>query len=452
METNAERKVNDLSVCSLNQTAIEIMKTLFTSILFFFTGVLLLNAQDECTGRYREIVFRSVALDGQIDFESWSKHNGGRLLRYDVYSPKGDTASLRPCIILWHGGAFVDAIKKNSPDIVTLAKDLAKMGYVVITPDYRGLRDLTGFGRTEDMIKVVVGSTLDANDAVCHVLSGIENGNPYRINRDEIFAGGVSAGAIIGLHGLFLNDADELGAQYAGWAREIDNGRIDDVLAGKFCGNPDIIKGFFSVSGALVDTSFMRSTSVKFLHIHGTHDDFVPFDVGQPLWGFTAAPDLYGSKPIHEKSLQLGIQSELIIYEGGGHVPYLNLDEELLTSLNLINKKKYDECLAAISSFLFDQLTCEKKTAPVTSVKGGNSIELKFYPNPAAQSFQINMPESRQWQIQIFDVSGKIVLQNSFNGNRYSQSIHGVANGLYIVQISDLQETDQLYTGKIVKQ
>lgn len=428
------------------------MKSAFTSILFLLTGILLSYAQDECTDRYQKVVFPTVILNGQVDFESWSKHNGGRLLRYDVYAPKGDTAALRPCIILWHGGAFVDAIKKNSPDIVTLAKDLAKMGYVVITPDYRGLRDLTGFGRTEDMIKVVVGSTLDANDAVCHVLSEIENGNPHRINKNEIFAGGVSAGAIIGLHGLFLNNADELGSQYAGWAREIDNGRIDDVLSGKFCGNPDIIKGFFSVSGALVDTNFIQPTSVKFLHIHGTHDDFVPFDVGQPLWGFTAAPDLYGSKPIHEKSLQLGIQSEFIIYEGGGHVPYLNLDEELLTSLNLINKKKYAECLTAISSFLFDQLACEKKIAPVTSAKTRNSIELNFYPNPASQSFQINMPESRQWQIQIFDITGKSVLKNNFNGKQYLQSINGLSEGMYIVHLHNLLETNNIYVGKIINQ
>ncbi len=428
------------------------MKKLFTSILFFLTGIFFLHAQDECTGRYREIVFRSVALDGQVDFESWSKHNGGRVLRYDVYSPKDDTASLRPLIILWHGGAFVDAIKKNSPDIVTLAKDLAKMGYVVVAPDYRGLRDLTGFGRTEDMIKVVVGSTLDANDAVCHVLSQIENGNPHRINKDEIFAGGVSAGAIIGLHGLFLNNTDDLGTQFAGWAREIDNGRIDDVLANKFCGNSNIIKGFFSVSGAIVDTAIIKHTDMKFLHIHGTHDDFVPFDVGQPLWGLTAAPDLYGSKPVHEKLWQLGVQSDFIIYEGGSHVPYLNLDEELLTSLNLINKKKYDECLTAISSFLFDQLTCEKKIAPVTSVKGRNSIELNFYPNPATQSFQINMPENRQWQVQIFDLTGKMVLQNSFSGNNYTQTTDLLSKGMFIVQINELNESNLLYVGKIVRQ
>lgn len=428
------------------------MRSVFSVIISCLLGLPLIHAQEECTERYRSTVFRTVSLDGQVDFESWSKQNGGRLLRYDVYSPKDDTAALRPLIILWHGGAFVDAIKKNSPDIVTLAKDLAKMGYVVITPDYRGIRDLTGFGRTEDMIKVVVGSTLDANDAVCHVLSEIENGNPHRINKDEIFAGGVSAGAIIGLHGLFLNNTDELGSQFAGWAREIDNGRIDDVLASKFCGHPNIIKGFFSVSGALVDTSFIQPTSVKFLHIHGTHDDFVPFDVGQPLWGLTAAPDLYGSKPIHEKSLQSGIASEFIIYEGGGHVPYLNLDEELLTSLSLINKRKYNECLNAISNFLFNQINCEKKEEIVTSVRGNQNIELSFYPNPVKNAFYINMPESKQWQIQIFDLTGKIVLQNSFTGNNYTQTTEKLSKGMFIVQISNLHDTDKIYAGKFIRQ
>lgn len=435
-----------------NQAISTFMRSVFSVIIICIFSIQFIHAQEECTDRYRSIVFRTISLDGQVDFESWSKQNGGRLLRYDVYSPKGDTAALRPLIILWHGGAFVDAIKKNSPDIVTLAKDLAKTGYVVITPDYRGIRDLSGFGRTEDMIKVVVGSTLDANDAVCHILSEIDNGNPHRINKDEIFAGGVSAGAIIGLHGLFLNNADELGPQFAEWAREIDNGRIDDVLTNKFCGHPNIIKGFFSVSGALVDTSFIQPTSVKFLHIHGTHDDFVPFDVGQPLWGLTAAPDLYGSKPIHEKSLQSGIDSEFMIYEGGGHVPYLNLDEELLTSLSLINKRKYNECLNAISDFLFNQITCEKKEAVTTSLSASNHMELSFYPNPVQDIFQISMPENKQWQIQIFDLTGKIALQNSFTGNSYTQFTKALSKGMYIVQISENHENNTTYTGKIIKQ
>ncbi|MCO5247563.1 MAG: hypothetical protein M9887_01230 [Chitinophagales bacterium] len=117
-----------------------------------------------------------------------------------------------------------------------MAKSLAKMGYVVITPDYRGLLNLNGFQKEEDLIKVVVEATLDANDLVCHVLSQIDNGNPYRINKNEMFGGGSSAGSVIDLHGIFLNKADDLGEQFAKWAREVDDGRIDEVLAEKFCG------------------------------------------------------------------------------------------------------------------------------------------------------------------------------------------------------------------------
>ncbi|MCO5232602.1 MAG: T9SS type A sorting domain-containing protein [Chitinophagales bacterium] len=407
---------------------------------------------DNCSARYREKIFDRLEYHAQVDFESWTKYHGGPVLRYNVYSPKDDTAALRPLIILWHGGAFIDAIKKNSPDIMDLVKDLAKMGYVVIAPDYRGLTDLTKFNSTEELIKIVVKSTLDANDAVCHIVSQIDNGNPYRINKNEIFAGGSSAGSIIGLHGLFLNKVEDLG-EYSTWAREVDEGRIDEVLANKFCADKNIIKGFFNISGALVDTNFIQNTSTQFLHIHGTKDDFVPFDFGAPLFGATAAPNMYGSKRIHEKCLQQGVQSEFMIFENGGHVPFLNLDiKDLIAQVNFIDKEKYNRVLNGIVDFLFKQIACEKKAVSPTAIFPTNIKEINIQPNPTIDNFYISMPISEKWNFKIYHISGQIVQQGQFSGYNHQVDIAQLAKGIYITEIQNGTENNTTFIGKIIKQ
>ncbi len=430
------------------------MKRLFTlTVLICFMITYSSAQEDECSDRYQKKVFPLVDFQGNVDFGSWTTRNGANVpLRYDVYMPKGDTAALRPLVILWHGGAFLDIFKKTSPDITTMAKDLARAGYVVISPDYRGIRDATDFFRKEDLVKEVVGAAIDGNKAICHILSEIDNGNPYRINKDEIFAGGVSGGAVLGLHLILLQKTEDLPAELVNWAREVDNGAIDDLLVNKYCGNPDIIKGFFSISGALVDTNFIQYSPTAFLHFHGTKDDIVPYDVGSPLFGLTDAPTLYGSKPIHERSLEKGTYSEFYSYENLGHVPFLNLDLlKIIQQVNVVNGEVYVETLEAMIRLMMQKIACEPKKVEVTGIRT-QATELSFYPNPAEKYFQINMPESRQWQIQVFDLAGKIIQQNSFNGSRHQYFTDGLAKGMYVVRITDLQASDKLFVGKIIKQ
>lgn len=434
--------------------------TIMRKLIILITLSLLavtLHAQEECSERYRSKVFKSVAFTGNIDFDAWIKHKTGKVLRYDVYEPKGDTAALRPLVILWHGGAYVDALKRNSPDIVMLAKDLAKMGYVVISAEYRRITNLLDFLNEEKLIKHVIRATLDANDAVCHILSEIDNGNPFRINRNEIFAGGVSAGAVSGLHGIFINTLDDLGPKYAKWARQVDEGRADAALANRFCTDEtNIIKGLVSISGAILDTSFIKYHPTKALLIHGDKDDVLYFDVGQPLGGFTAAPDLYGSKPIYEKFQSVGIESEMMVFKGRGHVPFMNLDlPELLDEFHIFNYDLYDETLEGIIDFIYPEITCELKQEEddvPTGLFNRKSTAIQPYPNPANSSFQLRLPETKKWQLSITDLSGRIIQTNQFYGSQISQDIQDIPMGMYIVHITEEGSNKQVYFSKLIKE
>ncbi len=441
---------------SINYTCLKFYnhekKSFFNFLLTFFLTNFSLYAQ-ECTQRYREAVFDDVSMDGHVRFGESLVQNSLVPLHYDVYMPKGDTAALRPLLILWHGGAFLDIFTKTSPDIVQLAKSFAKLGYVVISPDYRGIRDFTEFLQKGKLVQEVMKAVIDGNKAICHILDLIDNhGNPYRINKDEIFAGGVSGGGVLGLHLILLNEIDDLPESIRHLIDGVDNGVLHDLIGNKYCGNENILKSFFNISGALVATDFMQYTPTTFEHYHGTKDAIVPHGAGKPLGGMTAAPGMYGSMKVHEKMLEVGIHSILHLYPGIGHVPFLNLDlVNLLQQVNVVNEELYIETVETMAEHMFAKIECEQVPSVPTGIHSKNYAELKFYPNPVEHTFRIELPENGQWQVQVFDVAGKIVLQNNFKGVNYEQPVTDLAKGMYAVQIHELQNPNQKFKGKFIR-
>jgi len=424
--------------------------------LFVLTLTPYLSAQ-ECTGRYREKVFEKVKLSGTIPFASNPMAGGGlRELNYDFYEPEGDTASQRPLVIIWHGGAFLDLFNKRSPDIVMIAHELVQRGYVVISPDYRGLKSIGSFLKERDVIEEVVRSVIDGNDLVCRVMDDIENkGNPHRINKDEIFAGGVSGGAILGLHLLFLENLDQMPPQYAAWARTVDGGRADIALANKYCtANP--IKGFINISGALLDTAWIKKTDVTLIHYHGDKDFIVPYDQDRPLFGLQTLPIINGSKPIHEKAVKEGIQSTFEDYKGRGHVPFLNLNiEDISDLLNIVSGGLVDEAIfyeniGAMVDFLAAQVECEKAVQP-TPVFNNSYLALNIYPNPADGQFRVNLGKSAKWNMDIRDISGRLISSDIFTGQQFSKDTRQLNAGMYVVQITPADNSALTgYSGKLI--
>ena len=57
-------------------------------------------------------------------------------LALDIRMPQGDTETSRPLILFAHGGSFVGG-SKDGPDVVPLAEDFARMGYVTASVQYR---------------------------------------------------------------------------------------------------------------------------------------------------------------------------------------------------------------------------------------------------------------------------------------------------------------------------
>jgi para-nitrobenzyl esterase len=407
---------------------------------------------DECSDRYRAKVFDGFKRTSGIYFGTAPMAGGApRDLYYDVYEPEGDTASLRPLVILWHGGAFIDGLlNKNSPDIVAFAHELSKRGYVVISSSYRGVKGIQSIFSEKTMVQGVVRAVLDGNAAICHIFNEIENGNSFRIDKDQVFAGGVSAGAVLGLHGLFLESLDQMPPLYAGWARELDNGVADEALANKFCGGD--IKGFINISGAVLDTAWIAPSKVSYLHIHGTEDPIVPYDQARPLGGLQNLPILNGTKPIHEKSLQVGLDSKVRIWEGKGHVPFFNLelDDLLEWGGSLINEDIFNATLDDMVAFLFDRIECEPLKV-ISSTRPSEVLPVLTYPNPSDGQFKIEMPLGGNWNVEIRDIAGRLIRSEILTGNILTIDVRPFTNsGMYVLQVSDLSNAATLYNSKVI--
>ena len=95
----------------------------------------------------------------------------------------------------------------------------------------------------------------------------------------------------------------------------------------------------------------------------------------------------------------------------------------------------YDQALASIEN-------------PGQSPAPGYSMQL--YPNPATESSIVFLNYSSNFELKLIDISGKVLQQMRFQGEQHMLDVSNLAEGLYIVSVSDLQNGKK-FTQKLVK-
>jgi acetyl esterase/lipase len=139
--------------------------------------------------------FAITAVERAID-ESLSIH---MKLKATIYRP-ADTRQ-RPCIVLFHGGAFIMGYRRTE-EMTNLAKRLAQKGFIVITGDYRMMNPLT-----PSFVKAGYCAAQDGK-ALLRYLNA--HAQELHIDKDNFFVGGVSAGSCTALNTAFLDDNEEI--------------------------------------------------------------------------------------------------------------------------------------------------------------------------------------------------------------------------------------------------
>lgn len=425
------------------------MQKILFSFLFLFNFLFSVNATDCNNGRYKTKIFTNVKRTNNITYATKIQSDGFPIqLRYDVYEPLGDTAQNRAVMLLIHGGAYLKLLDQNSPDIVLMCNYFAQHGYVAISIDYRQEPNLLSLLSEEAMVKAVSRALLDTKDAIDHLVDSYTNGNPYRIDTSKAFIGGVSAGAVSAMFITYLDSLQMLPAQYQQWIIEANGVNADSILRHRF----DKIKpkATISISGALLDTSWMKPNGIELLLNHGSVDPIVPYNYGRPF-SIPTLPFLYGGKAMNTRAQHQGIYCEFEDWIGKSHVPFFNLDLGSILTLQLINQPILDSTQSHIKNFCYRLLDCNR----ITGIKENILTErLSIFPNPNNGSFTIPIPPKaigNNWNLEIYDILSKQVFTKKYPGYLTNISVNEIfPTGLYMVKLFYVNNEENIvYTGKI---
>jgi len=404
-------------------------------------------------------------------------------LLMDIYLPDNDTLQYRPAIVCAHSGAFVSG-SKTADDMVAFCDSLSHRGYVAVSIDYRlGMNVLS----SSSSVRAVYRGIQDGRAAVRFLK---ENGDTYGIDTNNIYFLGSSAGAFIALHNMFLDCEEERPPETYS---SPDLGCLD--CSGNSFNHNGKSNGIVSLWGALNDTNIIVSTDTlpAFL-VHGTADATVPFDYGSPF-GNSYFPPTYGSRLIDLQLSYYGNSAENYFVAGAGHEFYGTSNGNWNVQPNAywdtvfnktvdffydIHKPEanfwltgfenvvviYDSSKNAtawywdfgdgyysteqnpvheynnsgtyhITQFVINGLTSWDTTSQSVDIFVGinemKSKELKVFPNPAG-SFVNIVSNVKLTSIEILNISGKVVANKRFNGNKITINTQNMSGGTYIVR------------------
>lgn len=275
----------------------------------------------------------------------------------NIFQPSGDTLSKRPVVIICFGGGFISG-SKDHWSIRLIAQELAKRGFVTAVIDYRLGMNIFD----EDLSKrAVYRGIQDGRSAVRFFKADAAGANIYKIDPEQIYIGGHSAGAFIATHNAYLDKDSERPASTYAWTQSCgtfgtsscqcpDQGCLDCV--GNNTTYSGHAKAVFSLAGALGFTSYMESDEdPKIVMFHSQDDDTVPYDSGQPFGsvsGFIVGFDLpivYGSLPMSQQGDVIDLPYDFNSYTNRGHAVHEATSNTL-----------YTDIIPSISEWFFDQL------------------------------------------------------------------------------------------------
>lgn len=404
---------------------------LFYFLLLFSFSFLpqTLNAQFTCDStRYLIEVFDSVETHIDVPFGS-----NGQALLMDVYEPKGDSLTQRPLLILAFGGSFVFG-SRGDDYMKELGNGFAKKGYVVASIDYRLTPSLLTNPSNANFYGAVVKAMHDMKASVRYFKKeAVLNNNPFKIDTSLIYAGGVSAGAIAGIHAAYLSDVSE-------FPSVLDTTGIGGVEG--LSGNPGYssqFAGVFNLCGAIGDSSWIDAGEPRMLSMHGDNDVIIPYGSGNVVI-FNANVPVDGSASMHVKLKNESIEDTLYTFAGAGHTPFL-------TGFSTRPGAYMDTVMNFTSGVLYSWL-CEYYTWPTPiDPLFAEQLNLTVYPNPAIDQIRVEWEKSvlSNARLFLYDIQGQQQnIEYIPTSSGYIIDRKALAPGYYVVGLAD-EKTGRRY-------
>lgn len=197
-------------------------------------------------------------------------------LEVDIYLPPRKRNTHYPLLILAHGGAFVKGSKEEE-GIVKLCQRAARHGIICASVDYRLMTMAS-----PSFIKAGYVAAIDLNNAIEYFH---RNASRLQIDRNRIFLGGISAGAVAALTTAFVDEGEDI----LGRNIKLDN------LYGRIYGNNELRYkpvGVINISGGIFNMDVMTNNRMPLLSFHGINAD----EIVDPE---CALPFIRFSKPVN---------------------------------------------------------------------------------------------------------------------------------------------------------
>lgn len=414
------------------------MNKFYCSLLTIFTFGIAVQTNAQCTGdRYKEFIFSDVSTTNDVMFGSNTSWTGGATedLFLDIRQPVGDTETSRPVIFFAHGGSFVGG-SKDGVDVVPLATDFARMGYVTVSLQYRlGMNTLPP--DSVSATEAVIRGYHDAKAAIRFMRKDFaENGNTYGIDTAQFFFCGVSAGGFITNHLIFLDDTTEF-PSYVDYTKPGLEGGLEGQSGN--AGYSSSITAGINICGAVRDTAYMSADDEPLLSFHAQNDDVVPYghDIVAPFFNLPILW-VFGSGPIHDHADNIGMDNCFHEYtnppSAAPHVPHAS------------DAAHYDTTLVLMRNFLQhyvcnDPLVCGYTTPLGVGVDevATAQLQLDVYPNPSNGEVNITLEgfDLGTTQLTITDATGRVAQEfNGLTTSTVNLNYGTLSSGIYFVTAS----------------
>ncbi len=412
------------------------MKKIYTLL----SALILINANAQLCTRYYDNVFSTVTNSTGIQYGSnvtWN-NSGNINLLLDFYQPSNDVATKRPLIIFAHGGSFL-AGTRTDPDQVALCNAFAKKGYATATIDYR-----TGFFPLDSarIVPALVRAVHDMKAAIRFFYKDAQTANLYKIDTNQIFIGGTSAGAITALHVAYLDNQCEMEPFMS---TTIMNGL--GGLNGN-SGNPGYsskVKGVINLCGALGRFWWMKAGDPPLCSMHGTADATVLYGRGKANPGFQTLY-LDGSRMLFAGTQVNTVPHKFYTWYGAPHVPFVGS--------NASNIAYMDSTVNFVRDFLLPYVNCSNTPTLLPNTPSGNvttysyvpcvttaikenknSISADLYPNPSNGYFSLQFNEYNTYKVEVLNLQGKTIYVNETTGDFLKLNVNA-SSGIYLLRIT----------------
>jgi para-nitrobenzyl esterase len=413
-----------------------------------------ITASAQCSGRYASNVYTVVDTTLSIPYGSNITYTGAtETLTLDFYQPAGDTATKRPLIIWAHGGSFVGG-SSTDQDVSTLSQSFALMGYACASINYR--IGTTAFDST-GLIPAVIRSVQDMKAAIRFFYKDRLTTNTYKIDTNNIFIGGASAGSLTALHTAYLDTACKI-LPYISQANLTAMGGLDGTS-----GNPGYsqrVNGVIDLCGALGVYAWLDAGDIPLCSMHGTADAVVPYSRGIVNPGI---PIMYadGSYMLYKRAECVGVKDNFYTWLGAPHVPFdgttapgpaymdttVNfVHDYLLQRLNITcpplqpaNAPYGAVTLYTYTSSCAPHTVYSNCTAGIEQNKVNNFL-IEIYPNPSNSDVTVVFANSSDTHfIELTDISGRVLKSATNTQAVYTIEKSNLNAGVYFLKVSNNQ-------------